>query len=119
MSERLNKLLFFEKRLLADRKEMVQWLEETRMSEESDSKLVEYKLDCFQKELIYLSKQTALLKEELLAQEKNAEVPAEPVVVAEAIEPQEEKPVQPEAEPPKAETSQSFVKADAEAMREK
>ncbi|MBP3351875.1 MAG: DUF2339 domain-containing protein [Lachnospiraceae bacterium] len=119
MSERLNKLLFFEKRLLADRKEMVQWLEETRMSEESDSKLVEYKLDCFQKELIYLSKQTALLKEELLAQEKNAEVPVEPVVVAEAIAPQEEKPVQPEAEPPKAETSQSFVMADAEAMQEK
>ena len=119
MSERLNKLLFFEKRLLADRKEMVQWLEETRMSEESDSKLVEYKLDCFQKELVYLSKQTALLKEELLAQEKNAEVPVEPVVVAEVIAPQEEKPVQPEAEPPKAETSQSFVKADAEAMQEK
>ena len=67
MSERLNQLLRLEKRLLADRKEVIQLLEESKMSEESDSKLVDYKLDCFQKELVYLSKQTTLLKEELLA----------------------------------------------------
>ena len=54
MSERLNQLLLFEKRLLADRKQMLQLLEENRLSEEADSELVNYKLDCFQKELNYL-----------------------------------------------------------------
>lgn len=133
MSERLNQLLRLEKRLLADRKEVIQLLEESKMSEESDSKLVEYKLDCFQKELVYLSKQTTLLKEELLAQDKKAEVPVEPVVVAEPIvdaepvvesepvmnaepvvkvkpsEPQVEKPGQPIAEPKQESKWASFA----------
>lgn len=115
MNERLEKLIIFEKRLLADRKQMLELLEETHMSGENDSKLVEYKLDCFQKELVYLSKQTTLLKEELLAQEKKEEVPVEPavdtekvvvpesvvpepIVKTEPVKPQIEKPVQPAAE---------------------
>jgi len=133
MSERLNQLLRLEKRLLADRKEVIQLLEESKMSEESDSKLVEYKLDCFQKELVYLSKQTTLLKEELLAQEKKDEAPVEPVVVAEPVvdaepvvvaepivdaepvvkakpvEPQVEKPGQPIAEPKQESKWASFA----------
>ncbi len=114
MSERLNQLLRLEKRLLADRKEMIQLLEECKMSEEPDSKLVEYKLDCFQKELIYLSKQSALLKEELLAQEKKAEVPVEPVVVPEPVASQSESSVATVVEPPREKTQQSAIKASEE-----
>lgn len=118
MSERLNQLLLFEKRLLADRKQMLQLLEENRLSEEADSELVNYKLDCFQKELNYLSKQTAFLKQELMAQEQEetkAKV-TEPVVVAETITGEEVKP----EEPPKPQTQpqQSFAQEMAESKEE-
>jgi len=94
MSERLKQLIFLEKRLLADRKEILQLLEETQMSDVSDSKLVEYKLQCFQKELEYLSGQAEILKAELLTQKSTTEKPVESAVVEENYVPQEEKSVQ-------------------------
>ena len=118
MSERLNQLLLFEKRLLADRKQMLQLLEENRLSEEADSELVNYKLDCFQKELNYLSKQTAFLKQELMAQEQEETKTkvTEPVAVAETITGEEVKP----EEPPKPQTQpqQSFAQEMAESKEE-
>lgn len=126
MSERLNKILFFEKRLLANRKEMIQLLEENQIGEESDSKLVEYKLDCFRKELEYLYKQTTLIKEELMAQEKEAVAEQETVVVQEAVVTQEEATVssvsevpQNPVEIPKEQPQQSFAREMKETIQPK
>ena len=69
MSIRLNQLLNYEKRLMADRKQLLELLEESNLNDEQDKKLLRYKLESFQRELQYLEQQTILFKNELEAQE--------------------------------------------------
>lgn len=70
MSVRLNQLVTYEKRLMADRKQLLELIEECNLNEEQDSSLLRYKLESFQKELQYLERQTMMLKNELTAREE-------------------------------------------------
>jgi len=78
MSERLNKIIHFEKRLIADRKQLLELMEESDLKDEQAAKLLSYKLESFQKELQYLERQTTMLKHELTAQEVLREQATEP-----------------------------------------
>ncbi len=101
MNEKLNKMIYFEKRLIADRKQLLELMEESDLKDEHAAKLLSYKLESFQKELQYLERQTTMLKNELTAQETLREQEIEAKV-------QEAKP-QIVAEP-KVETVQESVK---------
>lgn len=69
MNEKLNKIIHFEKCLMADRKQLLELMEESDLKDEQAAKLLSYKLESFQKELQYLEHQTTMLKHELTAQE--------------------------------------------------
>lgn len=96
MNEKLNKMIYFEKRLMANRKELLELMEECNLKEGQESELLTYKLESFQKELQYLERQTTMLMKEVAEQEVLREQEAE----AKTQEPkvQEAKP-QVEAEP--------------------
>lgn len=102
MSIRLNQIVTYEKRLMADRKQLLELMEECDLNEKQESELLAYKLESFQKELQYLERQTYLLKQEIAVREAVREQ-ASAVEVAEP-EVQETKP-QIVAEP-KTETAQ-------------
>ncbi len=75
MSERLQKVLDFENRILQERKKLQELVAEST----EDSKLINAKLDHFQKEINYMNQQVKLLKDEMLQTECKAE--AEVVVM--------------------------------------
>ncbi|MBQ6697248.1 MAG: DUF2339 domain-containing protein [Lachnospiraceae bacterium] len=59
MSERLNRLLEYEKRLMQDREQLMELMRE---HSQEDGQLVEYKLQCFQQELAFLNQQLEMMK---------------------------------------------------------
>ena len=65
MNERMARLLDYEKRLIQDRQQLLELLAE---SETTDSQLMNYKLECFQKEIAFLNYQVELLKVEARGQ---------------------------------------------------
>ncbi|MBQ7774826.1 MAG: DUF2339 domain-containing protein [Lachnospiraceae bacterium] len=59
MSERLKTLLEYEKRLVQDRQQLMELMEQCQGE---DSQLVDYKLLCFQKEIAFMNHQLELMK---------------------------------------------------------
>ena len=101
MSIRLNQLITYEKRLMANRKQLLELMEECNLNEAQESELLTYKLESFKKELQYLERQTHMLMKEVAEREALREQAAEAKV-------QDAKP-QVVAEP-KAEVAQEPVK---------
>ena len=62
MGIRLNQIITYEKRLMANRKQLLELMEECNLNEKQESELLTHKLESFQKELQYLERQTYLLK---------------------------------------------------------
>ncbi|MBQ9141946.1 MAG: DUF2339 domain-containing protein [Lachnospiraceae bacterium] len=60
MDKRLSKILDYEKQLIQSRQQLLGLLVE---SEEADSELLQYKLQCFQKEIAFMNRQVELLKQ--------------------------------------------------------
>ena len=114
MNEKLNKMIYFEKRLIADRKQLLELMEESDLKDEQAAKLLSYKLESYQKELQYLERQTTMLKQELTAQE---------VMREQAVELKAQETKIPEAKSqivaePKTETAQESKAAEKEPMKE-
>ena len=61
MKERWNRVLEYENRLIQDRQQLLDLLKE---SDGKDSQLMQYKLECFQKEIAFMNHQLELLKAE-------------------------------------------------------
>lgn len=72
MSEKLNRLLEYEKRLIQDRQKLMELLSE---SEGADEELVSYKLECFQKEIAFMNRQVELLKQGAREVQESAVMP--------------------------------------------
>ena len=109
MSIRLNQIMTYEKRLMADRKQLLELMEECNLNEKQESELLAHKLESFQKELQYLERQTYLLKQEIAAQEALRE---------QASEPQVQETVPRIVAEPKIETAQESKVAEKDPVKE-
>ena len=99
----------YEKRLMADRKQLLELMEECNLNEKQESELLAHKLESFQKELQYLERQTYLLKQEIAAQEALRE---------QASEPQVQETVPRIVAEPKIETAQESKVAEKDPVKE-
>ena len=75
MSERMKALLEYEKRLIQDRQQLMELMEQYQ---EEDAGLVDYKLLCFQKEIAFMNHQLELMKD-------RAKVPATSMTDSERV----------------------------------
>ncbi len=110
MSQRLNRILEYEKRLIQDRQQLLELLSE---SDGTDEELARYKLECFQKEIAFMNRQVELLKQEtrnLEPMQQEIQAPQPTYVQSEPVKPEQKaqaRAVQPEqTTPPKPEVSE-------------
>lgn len=83
MSERLQKILEYEKQLMESREKLIELIAEGSDGQDDQQELLDYKLVCFQKEIGFLNRQVELLKKgairqnENVAQERKESAPSE------------------------------------------
>ena len=74
MSERLQKILEYEKELIKSREKLIELIAEGAEAQEDQQELLDYKLMCFQREIGLLNRQLELLKKEATPQKANVVV---------------------------------------------
>ncbi len=93
MGEKMNRILEYEKRLIQDRQRLMELMVEL---EGSQDEMVAYKLECFRKEIDFMSRQVELLKQEVQSStETVTELPEQKVSVQK--QPEQQKTGQPAA----------------------
>lgn len=94
MNERLNKILAYEKDLIEYRHRLIELERESAVSEGKDRELVQYKLDCFKKEIAFMNHQIEIMKsfegtQRVMAAQGDLAVGQQSVVSQESVAKQE------------------------------